>query len=363
MKIPIFCFTKDGRSDLEKTFGSLQKSEIPENVEVVVIDKSRGKKIQEFLRDLSIVNVFDHIALVPTHEILETKLKEYEITPFFVIANPNAHYRKTWYSDVASFLSEDIDMVKSDGALFILKEFYKKELIGQDLSLFEEIGKKNRFIDAQALPKTVEVIQSPPKVKQFLPLELPKGKPSYKLHIEATGRPNVNTPQYWNTRLKKGSWAGREKAYDLVIPFLSEKGSLLDIGCAAGDGLQAIARKFQEMDIFGLDLSNAGISSAKLKFPKQKFFQGDARIDHKVFLKNYTYSIIVQSLQHIDMPGSLVERLLKISKKVIITVPNGRAIEDKEHLWRFNALSFDNFPLLHKKVTPSHLIFVLHGRD
>jgi len=112
------------------------------------------------------------------------------------------------------------------------------------------------------------------------------------------------------------------------------------------------------MEIYGADFSSLGIEYARKRFG-DRFFVHD--MNKGILMRTYDNIIIVQTLQHLEDPNNVIKKYLDYCKNMIITVPNRRAIEDKEHLWRFDENSLDFFSprVINKR---SHLIFVIKGK-
>ena len=83
---------------------------------------------------------------------------------------------------------------------------------------------------------------------------------------------NVNTKRYWNKKLStfKNYW--RDESYLCFEGFFpkNESFSLLDIGCALGDGTERLSQFFPLAKIFGVDFSAVAIEKAKQKIQEHK---------------------------------------------------------------------------------------------
>ncbi len=111
------------------------------------------------------------------------------------------------------------------------------------------------------------------------------------------------------------------KAYYLAEPYIH--GSLLELGCGEGRGVEILAPKCDEY--LGLDKISEIISTLKIQFPHLQF-------EESVFppfrsLNDNVYDVIVsfQVIEHIKDDGEFLKeiyRVLKPGGKVIITTPN-----------------------------------------
>ena len=106
----------------------------------------------------------------------------------------------------------------------------------------------------------------------------------------------------------------------LLIAGLIEPGSrVLDVGCGDGDLLQLLERS--GIDGRGVELSREGVNHCVAK--GLAVVQGDADTD----LVNYPddafdYVILSQTLQATRQPKTVLENLLRIGRRAIVTFPN-----------------------------------------
>ena len=91
---------------------------------------------------------------------------------------------------------------------------------------------------------------------------------SYAFHwYEGTWINNPNTQKYWNKKLSQYNGFWRNDHYKYLIDLFpkDEKFSLIDIGCAVGDGCILLKKHFPKAELTGLDFSDVGIKKALLK--------------------------------------------------------------------------------------------------
>jgi len=159
---------------------------------------------------------------------------------------------------------------------------------------------------------------------------------------------NVNTKEYWNCRLddyEGDKW--RDNVYEDLLKYLpkNKNFSLLDIGCALGDGCILLKRNFPNANINGCDFSNIAIKKAKNKNKNINFFELD--ILKQDLSKKYDYITMVSILEHFDNPFPIIDKCLeKINKKLIINCPYGNTIgytPDNEHRFAFNEDTLKNY--------------------
>ncbi|MEO1053268.1 MAG: methyltransferase domain-containing protein [Bacteroidota bacterium] len=106
---------------------------------------------------------------------------------------------------------------------------------------------------------------------------------------------------------------------------IGDKGRVLDVGC--GNGIISLHLGHLGYDVQGIDVSEKAIEKAKAanKFDNVSFKTLSAE---ELAASGETYDVIICSevLEHLDQPGSLLEKLhesLKEGGKLIVTVPNG----------------------------------------
>jgi len=114
-----------------------------------------------------------------------------------------------------------------------------------------------------------------------------------------------------------------------IINFNRNPIKLIDIGCGDGYLLKEIAKDFPQIDLFGIDLSENRVETAKKFVPRAVFKTGDAQ---DVPFKDETFDIVVCSevIEHCpDDMKVLAElyRILKTNSFLILTVPNLYTLE------------------------------------
>jgi 2-polyprenyl-3-methyl-5-hydroxy-6-metoxy-1,4-benzoquinol methylase len=168
---------------------------------------------------------------------------------------------------------------------------------------------------------------------------------------------NLNSKRYWNDKLSEFENFWRNENYYYLFDLFPEdkEFSLLDIGCALGDGCELLQEKFPRAKITGIDISDVGIEKAKKKTKKVNYRVMDILKDP--IPEKYDYIIIVQTLEHFDDPFVVVDKCLgHIKSALIVSTPyypesSGKITEVSEHRYTFNENTFKNYKSKVLKVT------------
>ena len=113
---------------------------------------------------------------------------------------------------------------------------------------------------------------------------------------------------------------GSQEEYEALCAQMVERGSkVLDVGCGEGDLLQLLENR--GIDGRGIELSREGVNRCVAK--GLAVVQGDADTD----LVNYPddafdYVILSQTLQATRQPKAVLENLLRIGRRAIVSFPN-----------------------------------------
>jgi len=108
--------------------------------------------------------------------------------------------------------------------------------------------------------------------------------------------------------------------YAIIEGFVPHGARVLDVGC--GDGtLLALLESKKAIDGRGLELSQDGVNEAVAR--GLSVVQGDADTDLATYPDgSFDVVILSQTLQATQAPKKVLEELLRIGKRVIVTIPN-----------------------------------------
>ena len=108
--------------------------------------------------------------------------------------------------------------------------------------------------------------------------------------------------------------------FKIISDLINENSHVLDVGC--GDGiLMEFLVKEKKVNIRGIEISKTKVQNCIAK--GLTIIEGDAEIDLKQFPdKSFDYVILSQTLQAFLNPELVLNELLRVGKKAIITIPN-----------------------------------------
>jgi len=111
-----------------------------------------------------------------------------------------------------------------------------------------------------------------------------------------------------------------KQEFKIISDFIEKNTRVLDVGC--GDGtLMEYLKTNKEIDIRGIEISKN--NSQKCVGKGLTVIEGDAEKDLTQFPdSSFDFVILSQTLQAFLNPETVIQELLRIGKKAIVTVPN-----------------------------------------
>ena len=108
--------------------------------------------------------------------------------------------------------------------------------------------------------------------------------------------------------------------YKIIADIITENTRVLDVGCNDGS-LMEFLKKNKNVDIRGIEISKEKVQTCISK--GLTVIEGDAESDLKQFPdKSFDYVVLSQTLQAFLEPELVLNELLRVGKKAIVTIPN-----------------------------------------
>ncbi|WCF07873.1 glycosyltransferase [Paenibacillus thiaminolyticus] len=163
---------------------------------------------------------------------------------------------------------------------------------------------------------------------------------------------DVNSKSYWDGRFEQDweSNGGREQtAYFTnlamklfpypIKQFITNRNlSILDWGCAEGDGTNILANCFPNSQVSGLDFSEAAIRKARLNYPNHEFMDGEL----KTYGKKYDVIFTSNCLEHYSNPHDWIKNLMEYTNHfLVILLPFQEYERIDEHFYTFDYDTFN----------------------
>ena len=111
-----------------------------------------------------------------------------------------------------------------------------------------------------------------------------------------------------------------KKEFNTIASLVEKKSKVLDVGCGDGELMKYINENITN-DIRGLEILKSNVQECVAK--GLTVIEGDAEKDLKQFpLLSFDYVILSQTLQAFLNPENVINELLRVGKKAIVTIPN-----------------------------------------
>ena len=111
-----------------------------------------------------------------------------------------------------------------------------------------------------------------------------------------------------------------KKEFNIIANLIKKDSKVLDVGCGDGQLMKYIYENITK-DIRGLEISKNNVQKCIEK--GLTVIEGDGEKDLKQFpILSFDYVILSQTLQAFLDPENVINELLRIGKKAIVTIPN-----------------------------------------
>ena len=111
-----------------------------------------------------------------------------------------------------------------------------------------------------------------------------------------------------------------KKEFKVISDLIEEKSRALDIGCGDGNLMEYLLQN-KTKDIRGLEISKEKVQNCLSK--GLTVIEGNAENDLKQFPdKSFDYVILSQTLQAFLSPENVINELLRVGNRAIVTIPN-----------------------------------------
>ena len=160
-------------------------------------------------------------------------------------------------------------------------------------------------------------------------------------------------------------WSGRQGPYqDAVKRYVDfEPKSVLDVGCALGDGLRDAQKRWPNAALGGIDLSLVAIQKAQERLGGGSFWSFDIT-KKKELVPNFDLVLCIHTLEHLSQHPLVVTKAVVwlrnlATQMLIIMVPYRLAIPHLDHRMLFGIKSFDGLqPTLVECMGENHIVAV-----
>ena len=108
--------------------------------------------------------------------------------------------------------------------------------------------------------------------------------------------------------------------YKIIADIITKNTRVLDVGCDDGS-LMEFLKKEKKVDIRGIEISKEKVQTCVSK--GLTVIEGDAEFDLKQFPdKSFDFVVLGQTLQAFINPEIVINELLRVGNKAIVTIPN-----------------------------------------
>ena len=108
--------------------------------------------------------------------------------------------------------------------------------------------------------------------------------------------------------------------YKIIADIITENTRVLDVGCNDGS-LMEFLKKDKNVDIRGIEISKEKVQICISK--GLTVIEGNAEFDLKQFPdKSFDYVVLGQTLQAFINPEVVINELLRVGNKAVVTIPN-----------------------------------------
>ena len=108
--------------------------------------------------------------------------------------------------------------------------------------------------------------------------------------------------------------------YKIISDIIDKSSRVLDVGCDDG-ALMEYLKQNKDVDIRGIEISKEKVQTCISK--GLTVLEGNAELDLKQFPnKSFDYVVLGQTLQAFINPEIVINELLRVGKKAIVTIPN-----------------------------------------
>ena len=111
-----------------------------------------------------------------------------------------------------------------------------------------------------------------------------------------------------------------KQEFKIISELIDENSHVLDVGCGDGILMEYLVEK-KKVNIRGIEISKTKVQNCIAK--GLTIIEGNAEEDLKQFPdKSFDYVVLSQTLQAFLNPEKVINELLRIGKRAIVTIPN-----------------------------------------